>query len=142
MIAAAVLTAKLADISSRLTSVRKHRAPDADAYASNHDARDLVAFNLMLAVQSAADLALHIVSDEGLTAVQTVGEAFSRLGEHCVLEPALATRLRRAVSFRNLVAHGYAQLNLQALHEAATLGVDDLERYAQSIASWATRPTP
>lgn len=142
MIVASVLAAKLADIAERLTMVRKHRLATVDDYRTAREPRDLVAFNLMLAVQSAADLATHVVSDEGYTAARTVAEAFARLAEHGILGDALAVRLQNAVAFRNRIAHGYVGLSLDMLHEAAHAGVDDLEQYARVLATWATRAEP
>ncbi len=66
MIAPALVATKLAELRDRLAMIRKHRLSQAGEYASSPEARDLVAFNLMLAVQCAADLAAHLISDEGL----------------------------------------------------------------------------
>jgi uncharacterized protein YutE (UPF0331/DUF86 family) len=142
MIAASVLSAKLADIAERLTMVRKHRQAMPADYRTEPEARDLVAFNLMLAVQSAADLATHVVADEGFTAARTVAEAFARLAEHGIIDAALALRLQGAVAFRNRVAHGYVGPNLDMLHEAAQSGVDDLEQFSRVLATWATGARP
>lgn len=60
MISVAIIAAKLADIEERLAMVRKHRLAEASAYASSPEARDLVAFNLMLAVQR--DLAQFVIA--------------------------------------------------------------------------------
>ena len=136
MIALAVVTAKLADIAERLDMVKKHRLAAADGYAASPEARDLVAFNLMLAVQSAADLAAHAISDENLPPARTAAEAFERLAQHGVIAQDLASTLQRAVAFRNVVAHGYARLDLALLHDAATAGAQDLERFAAQFARW------
>ena len=48
---------KLADLARRVSRVRAHAQPSPDALAANEDALDVVAFNLQLAVQAAADVA-------------------------------------------------------------------------------------
>jgi uncharacterized protein YutE (UPF0331/DUF86 family) len=48
-------------MSSAWTSLRQ----PTDELASDRDALDLVAFNLMLAVQAACDPASHLIADEG-----------------------------------------------------------------------------
>lgn len=136
MIAIAIVAAKLADIEERLAMVRKHRVGTPADYANAPEARDLVAFNLMLAVQSAADLAMHIISDEGLPAARTVAEGFDRIGQHGVIANDLALRLQQAVGFRNVVARGYARMNLDVLHGAATQGVEDLTEFGATLAQW------
>jgi uncharacterized protein YutE (UPF0331/DUF86 family) len=137
-----VIVAKLADLAERVEMVRKHRRAAAADYETQPEARDLVAFNLMLAVQSAADLATHLIMSEGWVPARSVGEAFDRIAERGVIATDVAARLRRAVGFRNLVAHGYAKLHSSGLHDAAWSGVEDLDQFAKQIASWAQQHYP
>jgi hypothetical protein len=46
------MAAKLAELEDRIERVRSHRTATADELAAQRDALDLVAFNLMLSVQS------------------------------------------------------------------------------------------
>jgi uncharacterized protein YutE (UPF0331/DUF86 family) len=127
---------KLAELEDRVARVRVHRRASPDDLASDRDALDLVAFNLMLAVQAACDLASHLISDEGWTAPPTVAECFPRLAEHQVISSGTATALRLAVGFRNVVAHGYAGIDVAATYAASTTGLADLERFAREVATW------
>ena len=142
MIALSVVAAKLADIEDRIAMVRKHRLDEAAKYTSSPEARDLVAFNLMLAVQSAADLAAHVIADEALAPPRTVAEGFDRIAQHGVIGQELAARLQRAVGFRNVVAHGYARMNLDVLHGAAMQGADDLQAFVTALAQWTAQRDP
>jgi uncharacterized protein YutE (UPF0331/DUF86 family) len=36
----------------------------------------------------------------------------------------------------NVVAHGYAGVDVQLVYDAATAGLADLESFAQQVASW------
>lgn len=137
MIALAVVTAKRAELAERIALLKKHRARAAGEYESQPEARDLVAFNLILALQSAIDLAAHVIVDEKLAPFRTSSELFERLAQHAVIPYGLAERFERALAFRELVIHRYARMDHSALHEAATVGVDDLERFAELFADWA-----
>ena len=110
-----------------MARVRLHRRPTAAELASDRDALDLVAFDRMLAVQAACDLAAHSIADEGFTAPATAAESFQRLADHQVLTASTALGLRKAVGLRDIVAHGYAGIDAAATHAAATGGLDDLE---------------
>jgi uncharacterized protein YutE (UPF0331/DUF86 family) len=105
---------------------------------SDRDALDLVAFNLMLAVQAACDLAAHLIADEGWTAPPTVAECFHELAIRQVITTATAAAMRRAVGFRNIVAHGYAGIDVAATHAASMVGLGDLDRFAREVATWLT----
>jgi len=132
-----LLAIKWAELSRRLEQVRKHRKPTLEGLAADRDATELIAFNVMLAVQVCSDVANHLVMDEGWPTPRSAGEAFTRLAEHGVIDRALADQLRRAVGFRNLVVHGYAGVDLAPLERAASQGVDELESFARAVAAWA-----
>ena len=48
-----VVSAKLAEVAERIGQLRRHRPETAEELVADHDTRDLVSFNLMLAVQAA-----------------------------------------------------------------------------------------
>lgn len=139
MVRLEIVQRKLAELDDRVARVRAHRRASRDELASDRDALDLVAFNLMLAVQAACDLAAHLIADEGWTAPASVAECFHQLAEHQVISAATAAALRRAVGFRNIVAHGYAGIDIAATHAASTAGLDDLDRFAREVATWLAR---
>ena len=134
-----VLAAKLGDLAHRTGRVRKHVKATAAELAADADALDLVAFNLMLAVQTCADIASHIIADSGWPTTRTLAEAFARLHEHGVLTRATSDALARAAGLRNVVAHGYAGVDVSLVHSAATSGVRELDAFAREVAEWVAR---
>lgn len=131
-----LITAKLSELTDRIERARKHCPEDAEALASDQDALDLVAFNLMLAVQACADIASHIIADEGWPSAGSLANAFGRLVEHRVTSNRTGERLKRAVGLRNVVAHGYTRINPDMVHAAATKGLVDLETFAAEVARY------
>jgi len=142
MVNADLVAAKLRDLSERIARVRARVPSQASALVADQDTLELVAFNLMLAVQSCLDIASHLIADERWPPAVTLGEAFERLGERGVLDRTTAEALRRATGLRNVVAHGYSAAAPELLHQAATVGLADLERFAQQVSAWvSTRRT-
>jgi uncharacterized protein YutE (UPF0331/DUF86 family) len=137
-----IITAKLAELDKRVRRVESVRKSDPAEYAQDEAATELTAFNLMLAVQCASDLAAHLIADQEWPPASTAGEQFDRLSEQGVITPALATALRRAVGFRNAVAHGYAQMRIDLLHLAATSGLTDMVAFSQQLARWLMQQPP
>ena len=137
-----VVTAKLAELEDRLGRVRANVRATASELASDRDASDLVAFNLMLAVQTCLDVASHVIADERWAPAATLAESFHRLAERGVITAETDAALGRAASFRNVVAHGYGRVVADILFTAATDGLLDRERFAREVAAWlARRPT-
>jgi uncharacterized protein YutE (UPF0331/DUF86 family) len=141
MVRADVVTAKLSELGARTARVRKHTPATAAALESDQDALDLVSFNLMLCVQSAVDIASHVVADEGWRPALTLGEAFARLHENGVLTKPTADSMAKAAGLRNVVAHGYAGVDVGMVFAAASRGVDDLDAFASEVAAWLQRRT-
>ena len=96
-------------------------------------------FGLMLSVQVCADIASHLIADEGWPPARTIGEGFSRLEENGVVSGPIASALRDAVGLRNIVAHGYAGADVALVHLAATKGVADLDAFARAVADWTAK---
>ena len=140
MVDGALVTAKLSELADRVGQVRKHTKADAAALAADRDAMELVSFNLMLAIQSCADIASHIIADEGWPPAGSLADGFARLASQRVISAPTQLALARAVGLRNVVAHGYAGLDPAAVHSASIAGVADLDRFAREIASWLTTP--
>ncbi len=134
-----LVAAKLSELAERIDRVRVHRKADAAALAADRDALDLVSFNLMLAVQTCADVASHVLSDEGWPTARTLADAFARLEEHGVLTAGTAETLERAVGLRNVVAHGYARVDPDLVHRASHDGVEDLGAFAREVSAWVRR---
>jgi uncharacterized protein YutE (UPF0331/DUF86 family) len=132
-----LLTAKLIELAARVAQIRRHVPASAAELAADRDALDIVSFNLMLAVQVCADLASHFIADAGWAPARSVAESFTRLEEQGVLTAPTAEALRRAVGLRNVVAHGYARLDVPRAFAAASSGSGDLERFAQEVSAWA-----
>jgi hypothetical protein len=76
-----IMQRKLAQLDARVARLRVHRRASPDELASDRDALDLVAFNLMLAVQAACDLAAHLDHDTPAFAVTSIAAWWKQVGE-------------------------------------------------------------
>jgi uncharacterized protein YutE (UPF0331/DUF86 family) len=134
-----LLAIKLAELADRIDRVRKRCPATVEEMRADRDAIDLVSFNLMLAVQTCADIASHIIADQAWPAAPTLAAAFNRLRDQDVITAQTASTLCRAVGLRNVVAHGYAGVDPAMVHAAGTQGPADLETFAREVAGWIAR---
>ena len=109
-----------------------------DDFRPSTDASDAVVLHLWQATQIVIDLAMGACLALRLGTPRSYGDAFRRLENDEVIEPALADRLVRAAGFRNLVAHAYESLDMARVHEAATRGPADLRRFLARVKEHAT----
>jgi uncharacterized protein YutE (UPF0331/DUF86 family) len=141
MVDANVLSEKLKQLALRIAKVREHCPVEPEELAPDSDALDLVSFNLLLAIQTCIDLATHLISDEGWAPAATAREAFERLEEQGVISSKTTRSLRKAAGLRNLVAHGYGDINPAQLHAVASRELSDLERFATELSAWVAGRT-
>ncbi|MBI4701869.1 MAG: DUF86 domain-containing protein [Deltaproteobacteria bacterium] len=136
MVDPGVVAAKLAELAGRMVRVRARCPPTAAELMHDQDALEIIAFNLMLSVQACLDIASHVIADEGWPPATSLAQAFGRLHEHGLLSRETADALGRAAGLRNVLAHGYAGVNVELVHAAAREGIEDLDRFAREVAAW------
>ncbi|MEZ5650857.1 MAG: DUF86 domain-containing protein [Burkholderiaceae bacterium] len=127
-----VIDARLRELSRRLDRLASKRPPALSTLQADEDLQDILTRNLELAIQSAIDVAMHLCAAYGEVPAGGA-EAFGKVAEHKLISRALAQRLRRAVGFRNVLAHEYVDIDwaivMHALHE----GADDLTSFGRQV---------
>lgn len=122
---------KLSQIVTYVTELRRLARPD----AMRHDVREerFVEHTLQLAAQAAIDVASHIVSDESLGEPQANRELFDLLARGGWLDPVLARRLSQMAGFRNVLVHGYGEVDLAVVEDVVRNRLDDLLHFVQAV---------
>ena len=92
-----------------------------------------VEHTLQLAIQAALDVASHIVSDERLGEPATNRELFDRLAAGGWISSALADRLGDMAGFRNVLVHGYQDVDLDIVVDAAKSRLGDIVAFVSAV---------
>lgn len=137
MVKVDVVSRKLARASAWLNDAEELLARPAEEFLADGKSRDLAAFYLFLAIQESIDLAAHWVSDAGWDVPDDAGSTFDLLAEHGAMERDLAIALRGAVGLRNRIAHGYASVDHERLHQEYRGGVEALRLFLSLASSEA-----
>lgn len=95
--------------------------------------RRFVEHTLQIAIQAALDVASHIVADERLGEARDNGELFDLLARHGWIGEDRAAMMRRAVGFRNIVVHGYSDVDLAVVRDVVERRTGDLLGFVQEI---------
>lgn len=128
---------KLESLRRCVERVRERCPRDAEALANDPDAQDIVALNLIRAVQGSVDIAATLLADSKLPAPDTMGAAFDGLAELGAIEPELAARLKAAVGFRNIAVHSYQSIDWAIVHSLCTERLDDFRDLAAAVERFA-----
>lgn len=105
---------------------------DEQQYLSAH--RFQGRYLVQAAAQVCIDVANHIIASEGWTPATELRQAFERLGEHDVLDPALVERLQDLTGLRNRLVHLYDDVDDRRVQQAIKDRLDDLDAFAAAVA--------
>ncbi len=95
--------------------------------------QDIFILNLQRAVQSAIDLATHIISSEGIGMSDTIKGNFVLMENSGIIGKRLSKRMQSMVGFRNIAVHDYQNIKVEVLKSILTKHMKDLEDFYTKI---------
>ena len=126
---------KLSSLREHVARMRRRRSSDLETFRADVDRQDAVGMSLLVAVQDALDIALHMASDEGWGVPASYAESFGMLASHGVIDAALADSLSSMAALRNRLAHGYGTADMDRIWNELPQGLSALDRFAAAIAA-------
>ena len=126
-----LIAKRLAIIETSVSDLRRLARPAELA----HDVRErrFVEHTLQIAIQAALDVASHIVSDQRLGEPRTNRQLFDLLEGGGWIDRDLAATLGRMVAFRDVLVHGYADVDLDIVGDILAHRLDDLLLFVSRI---------
>lgn len=128
-----VIEQKLESLRRCVSRIEGKCPSSAVTLAQDVDLQDIVSLNLSRAIQLCVDISAHLISTEEVPPPATMGQTFDLLADISVIDPSLASRLKRAVGFRNIAVHNYEAINWAIVHKIATSHLDDFRLFAHAI---------
>jgi uncharacterized protein YutE (UPF0331/DUF86 family) len=128
---------KLAFVETCVADLRRLARPE--ELARDLKEERFVEHTLQLAIQAALDAASHIVSDERLGEPRTNRELFTLLGRSGILPSSLVATLEEMAGLRNVVVHGYQDVNLGVVRDVLEHRLDDLLAFSAALRAWLAR---
>ncbi len=126
-----LLAKKLARIETLLRELRE--LVDPAEIGRDLRAERFAEHTLQIAIQAALDAASHIVSDRRLGEPKTNRELFELLARDGWIPAPLAVELALMAGFRNVLVHGYDDVDLEILRDVMANRVGDLQRYVAAL---------
>lgn len=136
MVDAEIISRHLRDLDECLEALDRERPVSADDLAADRKLRDLTLYELQRAIQNVLDLGSHLLADRG-RAVAEYGQIIPSLAKEGVINNDLAGRLDGLGGFRNVLVHGYVELDLEIISRVVNERLDDLRELARLISDTA-----
>lgn len=126
-----LLAKRLAFIETSIQELRTHARPD--QIKDDIQNRRFVEHTLQLAIQAALDVASHVVSDLRLGEPATNRALFDLLIEAGWVPRDLGEILGDMAGFRNVLVHGYTEVDLGIVQDVVVNRLGDLEAFVDTI---------
>lgn len=133
-----VIRRHLAAMREALSNLRRHAGRNASELRADADLRWTVERGLQLCVQNALDIATHLAAASGLDSPD-YATAIDRLAEIGVLSQEFASSLRPMAGFRNVLVHGYLQVDLGVLERVLSENLQDLDQFTVEVEAYLVR---
>ena len=115
-----------------LAALRRHAGVSPQSLRADSDLRWTVERGLQLCAQNALDIASHVASAVGLDPT-TYGSSIDCLVEANVLPAPFGERFRGVAGFRNVLVHGYLDVDLDLIAQLLAESLDDFEEFAGHV---------
>ena len=90
--------------------------------------------HLQIAIQAAIDIANHIVAALGLDrSFRETAEVFASLAKENIIPPEFIDAMVKITGYRNILVHGYMDVNRKITYENIQKHLPDLAKFAQYI---------
>lgn len=123
-------------LGEQLAILRQRSAEDRAALRADEARLSGTKYRFVTAIETVLDVAHHLLASELWGPAEDSADAVRLLARHGVIDAELAERLARATGFRNVLVHGYAEVDddrvIAQLDE-----LDDLERFIDQVRGWA-----
>ena len=130
---------KLAVIETCVAELR--RLADPEIIETDIREERFVEHTLQIAIQAAQDVASHVVSDERMGEPRTNRELFDLLARNGWLDESQAALLGNMVGFRNILVHGYGDVDLSIVRDVLENHLDELLQFAAVVRARLPDPT-
>jgi uncharacterized protein YutE (UPF0331/DUF86 family) len=107
----------LRELNESLNDWERYQAVSLEELHTDRDKRNMVLHALLISIQSAVDIANHIIAEEGFRKPSTYRESFEILHEEGIISVALSDKLSDLAGFRNVLVHIYLRLDIDAVYE-------------------------
>lgn len=104
-----------------------------DSFSADRDKQHMVLHAMLVAIQSAIDIANHIIAENRLKRPDSYKEAFEILKEKGFISSQLSETLSALAGFRNVLVHIYWKLDLKSVYNILQEDIWSLKDFEKII---------
>ena len=133
-----ILRRHLLGLDAALAGLRRHAGRPVEALRDDLDEAWAVERGFQICTQNCLDIATHVAASTGHDVVD-YASAIDRLADTGVLPPEFAKRFRAIAGFRNVLVHGYLDVDRNRLHALLNEQLSDFAEFASHVQAYLGR---
>lgn len=126
------LLAMLARVTERIRILEQYAALEPEVVLRDRRSMGDLKYTFQTALEACIDAAQHAVASEGLGVPASNADAFRSMADADLLDGELADSMAGAAGFRNVLVHGYTEVE-DARVVANLSRLDDLRAYVRAV---------
>jgi uncharacterized protein YutE (UPF0331/DUF86 family) len=130
-----LLLRKLNDLDTYRRQLAEFTTMSLENYRQDWKSQRIVERTLQIMIECCADIANHVISDDGLRAPKSYADCFLVLQEQRVVSESLGPRLVQMAKFRNVVVHQYDEVDAEIVVSILRSHLDVFTDFRKQILS-------
>ena len=139
MVDKALVFRKIASLSEYQKQVSEYSALTVEQYRGDWKIQRIVERTLQMMIELCADIANHVISDNGLRTPETYADTFRVLAENSVLTSDQLAVMEKMAKFRNIVVHQYETVDAEIVILVLRRHLDDFKQFSDSVVQFINR---
>lgn len=123
----------LRELEESLKDWERYQRYSLEDLKKDRDKRNMILHAMLVSIQSAIDIASHLISQNDLKRPATYRETFDLLGQAGMISEELAGELSDLAGFRNVLVHIYWDLDLDVIYSILQNDLKTLRRFRDEI---------
>ena len=133
MVDKALVFRKLASLNDYREQLSEYSSITVDQYRSDWKTQRIVERTLQMMIELCADIANHVISDNGLRTPETYVDTFRVLAENSILTAEQFAVMEKMAKFRNIVVHQYEAVDAEIVILVLRRHLGDFQLFSDLI---------
>ena len=124
---------KIASLLEYQKQVSEYSALTVEQYRGDWKIQRIIERTLQMMIELCADIANHVISDNGLRTPETYADTFRVLAENSILNRDQLAVMEKMAKFRNIVVHQYETVDAEIVILVLRRHLDDFKQFSDSV---------
>jgi len=131
---------RINELKEALRYIEKILEEDEEKFVTDFKSRFTLRHLILMIVESAASIAMHILAEKFSERAESYGEAFKKLSYHGVIGPSTALEMASLTRLRNLIVHRYWLVDdIRIYRESKGSGISIIKKFIEEVEEYVGR---